>query len=151
VTRIGSPDPGIYDDYVGVLVWEARGRYVAYRADSNEREGVTVWTRVLDVRRGRLVVNVPSYTGAWEPRVDTAPAQSDHELLANGTVAWTTQLPPVAGGIREVRYARPGARPSDPPVASGTGIEPGSLALNNRYIYWTQDATPRSARLKPLP
>jgi hypothetical protein len=153
VTQISSRDSAdlLYEDPVRVLVWGARGRYVAYSAVVNRRDGAEVRVRVLDARARRLVTNVEEYTGSLLPQTDIGPPPTDRALLANGTVAWIALVPPATAGMREVRYKRPRDKTVTPLVASGTTIESASLALNNRYVYWTQDGTPRSSRLKPMP
>jgi hypothetical protein len=150
VTVISTDDTPIGNYLVSTQVWEARGRYVAHHAFEEYQSEVDVWIRVLDARTGRLVVNFWEYSGTYGPEESTPPA-SDHALLANGTLAWIAAARPVSSGVREVRYARPRDKTLTPLVASGTTIEPGSLALNNRYVYWSQDGAPRGLRLKPMP
>jgi hypothetical protein len=148
VTAISTADDaeGFYD--VDADVWDARGRYVSY-SQWEWYKDVIVRVRVLDARSGFLVVDNYTFDGSIEPGPTTWTA-SDHALLANGTVAWIEGEMP-ASDLREVRYTRPRDEGGGPFIGRSPTIEPGSLALSNRYVYWTQDGAPRSLRLMPMP
>ena len=114
-------------------VYDVRGSHVAYEYFETTRDGSAVLTRSLDVRTGRFTVNVEAFTGgARIADRDPVRAITAMSLLSSGAVAWISPLPSGNPAL-EVRYAAPDdVRLLD----MGTDVEPDSLAVSRRHVFW---------------
>jgi hypothetical protein len=114
----------------------------------SESNGVSV----LDLRTGRTIRQ--SATGPPEPTRNTgyedygAGPVASVVLRPNGDLAWIAETPTFrvtpAGRYQVYTLEASGRRM----IASGNDIEPSSLALAAKTIYWTQGGKPFSAPLK---
>lgn len=75
-------------------------------------------------------------------RLDPMYPASDLVLTPRGTVAWIRP----GSGTHDVVVVGPG-RPVLTTLDAGPGVEPGSLAIAGRRVYWTNSGSPRSAEL----
>ncbi len=101
-----------------------------------------------------VVVDVLRERTLYENWADSLPAGpsspdgvTDLEWGRSGELAWIVHDTELGGGpVVEVHTLIGGRRRL---VASAPDVEPGSLALTSRYVYWTQGAAARSAALRP--
>lgn len=121
------------------------GSVVAYEESSNRP--LVWWIIVRDLRSGRVLRRLRTNTPG---PVNTAGALEALVLKSDGAVAWVSQahLPTaVPNGPREYEVYAADATGESRLLASGPGIEPGSLALAGSMVYWTQEGRPLSAPL----
>jgi hypothetical protein len=123
-------------------------RYVAYRWTFYSYDVAIIHMRVLDARSGKKVTDPLAFRGARDPQPKTGYEVTGAALAPNGTVAWSVVLPDWLGDRRELRWARRGAGISTL-VSTSPTIEPGSVALNHRYLYWRDANTAMSVPLEP--
>jgi len=121
------------------------GSTVAYEEFAS-KSGVW-WIVVRDLRSGRVLRRLRTNTPG---PLNTAGAVEALVLKSDGAVAWVAQahLPTVvANAPREYEVYAADATGESRLLASGPGIEPGSLALAGSTVYWTQQGHPVSAPL----
>jgi hypothetical protein len=134
VTRLDRPAQDPMVPSVGARVREISGRFVGYVWVRFDRSGTVVRVKVVDARAGKVVTDVSAYTGSTDFHDQTGFEVTDFVLGANGDAAWAARRPP-RFATSEVRRAARGARRAER-VASSPGIEPGSVAMNRRFVYW---------------
>ena len=129
---VGRNDP--FEEGVAATI-DLAGFHVLFEEVGCDRD---VGCRASDVRLMDIRVPLEMRTVAWfeEPK---ASAATDLLLTRDRTAAW---IRPVAGGAQVAR-----ARPGEDVVvlASGAGVEPGSLATAGRRLYWTDEGRAESA------
>lgn len=136
VTPLSGPlPPDPFARRVSAQVRALSGRFVGYRWSVSQRDG-RIKMRVLDARRGSVVVDEVAFSGAGVSDTQQGFAMTDVLLSPSGGLAWAATLPEYFDGRREVRWARPGGRVSV--IAAAPDIEPRSLALSAKYLYWQQ-------------
>jgi hypothetical protein len=121
------------------------GSTVAYEESSNRP--LAWWIIVRDLRSGRVLRRLRTNTPG---PVNTAGAVEALVLKSNGAVAWVAQahLPTaIPNGPREYEVYAADATGESRLLASGSGIEPASLALAGSTVYWTQQGHAVSAPL----
>lgn len=103
---------------------------------------------VLDLRSGRVVRSVA--TGIHKPEQGSYVGVGealDIVVKSDGSVAWITEnyeMSFMAPPFYEVHLSD---KKGDRLLASGTDVQPASLALAGSTLYWTQDEQPSSATL----
>jgi hypothetical protein len=121
------------------------GSTVAYEEFSS-RSGAW-WVVVRDLSSGRVLRRLRTNTPG---PLNTAGALETLVLKSDGAVAWVAQahLPTaVPNGPREYEVYAADATGESRLLASGSGIEPASLALAGSTVYWIQGGRPVSASL----
>jgi hypothetical protein len=124
------------------------GTVVAYEKSSNggfSHPGAKWQVVVRDLRNGRMLHKVP--TGVRnDPQVrpDNGIGPTTAIVVkSDGSVAWIVQTNPGAGTYQVHALDGTGGRV----LASGSDIDPSSLALAGSTLYWTQGGKPASAVL----
>lgn len=131
------------------------GSMVAYESFETGPEEGRWYVVVKNLRNGRLIRHIPTGTPITKERYFTGVGTVVSIVLKNnGSVAWLAKdfdrsRPEGALGP-EISfydiYAAEGA--TTRLLASGTNINPSSLALAGSTVYWTQAGKPASAQLK---
>jgi hypothetical protein len=122
------------------------GRYVAYELAFVGREETHFDVRVRNLRSGRWVHRLPANSAPETSPISTSsPGVTDLALARNGAVAWITRDPYVNPATLEVHKADADGHAQ---LDTGAGIDPGSLALSGKTIYWLSNGTPRTATLR---
>ncbi len=124
------------------------GAFVAYeefRTKGAFERGEAIWRVVVrDLRNGRVLRRLP--TGVFSPPEPATIGAGEAVAIvvkSDGAVAWIAETDGETGQ-REVHAAdATGSRI----LASGTSIDPASLALGGGTLYWTQEGKPMSATL----
>lgn len=108
-------------------------------------EGRAEWVIfVRDLRTGRVLHKVPTGTSTVKGWVGVGPIDA-LVVKSDGAVAWIASLVGEGQHGYEVHAVdKTGSRL----VASGTSIDPRSLALAGSTLYWTQGGVPMSAPLQ---
>jgi membrane protease YdiL (CAAX protease family) len=127
------------------------GSIVAYQEFQNEEgtfssaEGHESWQIIVrDLRSGRVVREVPTGTPTPpSPRLIGAGFATEIVVKSDGALAWIVEsgVLPSAFEVHAVDWA--GSRL----LASGSDIDPHSLALSGNTLYWTQGGSALSAFL----
>ena len=146
VRRLDRPNPGIAMTASAATAFASRDRFLAHEIYVSGRSRSDVTVRVVDLASGKRVLEAQAYEGAESAQVNAKPV-TDLELLGDGTAAWISPRPDETGAS-EVRVARPHTG-SSVLLASSTAVDPRSLAMNRRYVYWSE--RDGSLRRAPLP
>jgi hypothetical protein len=121
------------------------GSTVAYEESSNRP--LAWWIIIRNLRNGRVLRRLRTNTPG---PVNTLGSVEALVLKSNGAVAWVAQahLPTaIPNGPREYEVYAADATGESRLLASGSGIEPASLALAGSTVYWTQQGHAVSAPL----
>lgn len=123
-----------YDETIRVL--RISGKYVGYSAVA-DNDPDTASVRVIDVRRGTL------------ERLDRRGGTvTDLELRPSGSVAWISRLPDGRPAV-PLRYeVYSGGDGETELIDEGTDVDPRSLVLRQRTLYWTRGGVRRSVTLR---
>jgi hypothetical protein len=136
IVRLDSPnaDPGVATR-ARAKVCAMRGSYVAYRVAISSRLDLISRMRVLDVRRGRVRLAVNTVSGS---DADSQDIYLECQLDGTGALAWSSGRP-ASSTFRELLFAEPGSAGSagSRRLACGDGIDDGSLAVNDDFVYWS--------------
>lgn len=131
------------------------GRYLGHSAvhfddDAPIEPGVELLVSVRDVKRDRcirgLLANPPDGDTSFSYD-DADPGVTDLELTSQGGLAWIVAGRPNRDDYFYVQKADGTGRAV---LDEGTAIEPRSLAISGRRIYWMSGGTPRTAVLDGL-
>jgi hypothetical protein len=128
------------------------GRYLGYdAADADDGQpGVALLVAVRDVKRDRCIrgflANPPDGDLSFSYD-DAEPGVTDLELTGDGGLAWIVSGRPDRDDYFYVQKNDGGGRAV---LDEGTTIDPSSLALSGRRIYWMNAGVPRSATLDGL-
>lgn len=122
------------------------GTLVAYERFSTDGEGESsFWIIVRDLRSGRTLHRVPTGTPVSpNTQVTGNGFASDIAVKGDGAVAWINENE-VGKAIEYQVHALD--RTGNRLFATGTDIDPHSLALAGSTLYWTQGGKPFSTRL----
>lgn len=117
------------------------GRMVAFQYQSNDAEGITA-IEVFDVRRRLSIILADVYTGSFNPHLEADEAVRDLVLDPDGAITWIAHRP---DGVYEVRTVTPEA--FDIAILDESAdINPTSLAVTRRFIYWQSAGTAKVAK-----
>jgi hypothetical protein len=124
------------------------GTVVAYEKSSNggfSHPGAKWQVVVRDLRNGRMLHKVPTGTrNDPQVRPDNGIGPTTAIVVkSDGSVAWIVETNPGAGTYQVHALDSTGGRV----LASGSDIDPSSLALAGSTVYWTQGGKPASAVL----
>jgi hypothetical protein len=125
-------------------VYGLAGRYAAVFVTTTDNEGEgPAGLAVADLRTGgrRVVQDLGSLEETGPQRIDKA------VVRATGDVAWADSTPQPDGSML-VRIARKNRAAGSPTILDrGSAIDPQSLHLDGTHITWTDNGSPKSARL----
>lgn len=127
------------------------GRYLGTaRIDFDRKQpiypGVDLTVAVRDVKRPRCVTGFraqPPHSESWRYD-DREPGVTDLELTSQGALAWIASGAPNRDDYFYVQKADGAGRAV---LDEGPAIDPRSLAISGRRIYWTNAGEPRTAVL----
>jgi hypothetical protein len=139
----------------GSGLYTLAGTTVAFTGQFSKSPGVGVevelsWLRVVNLRSGRTLHNVPTGTLPCEhpPQFSGVGSVASLVLKEDGAIAWIVSdhesLCPVPAGTREVHALD---STGERVLAIGTNIAPHSLALAGSTVHWTQGGKRASAPL----
>jgi hypothetical protein len=132
-------------DYFRAESIRLAGPYVGYELAFIGRSSF-FRVQVRDLRNGRWLRRLPAMTpGSDQNHSGVKPGVSDLELARNGAVAWIARNPYVDPPTVEVHKADADGHAQ---LDAGAGIDPGSLALSGKRIYWLKDGQPITATLR---
>lgn len=142
--HLGDVGPaGMFSDRISPV--RLAGRYVAtaeeYTASSGDALGA-----VIEVRNLLTGALVHRFQSPGDPNTYDI---TDLELRSNGSVAWIARI--VQGVPATTAYevrTFPTTESHTTIVDAGPAIDPRSLALSRKTLYWTRDGAPRSTTLK---
>jgi hypothetical protein len=146
--RILGPAVDCPLDCLGVRSIALTERFVAFEAFDNGTRDASDYDRVVvvDLQSGSSrVADAGGHTrfAGDPPYKPPAPGSvTDLVLNVNGHVAWISQDDSGQSRTYLVRTRSAGKAVT---LASGPGIQPGSLAAAGARVYWTQDGVARSA------
>jgi hypothetical protein len=131
------------------------GRYMAYASYDFDRKqptepGVWLSVAVRDVKRDRCIRGMQANPPDNDMTVrydDAHPGVTDLELTSQGALAWIVSGRPNRDDYFYVQKADESGRAV---LDEGTAIDPGSLAISGRRIYWLNGGAPRTALLDGL-
>lgn len=135
-------NPIAAETYVGRV--RLAGRFVAFSDHITGRWGQGFTIEVVDLRSGKRRT-------AWgiPPRRDSGQSADVESIVLrkNGSAAWMYVFRASPEATLE-RFVAKLDGDGQARLAEGADIEPGSLALANATVYWTQAGQPRSAPLR---
>lgn len=133
-------------DYFRAEEIRLAGRYVGYELAFIGRLDSHHMVRVRDLRTGRWVVHRDAIAGNIALDDRTGPGGvSDLELTRSGAVAWIAHNRYVQPHTIEVHKVDADGHAK---LAFGAGIDPHSLALSGKRIYWLENGRPQTATLR---
>jgi hypothetical protein len=117
------------------------GHYLGYSYDESGMEDYTT-VRVMDIRTGRLRHNADGITQLGTPDFNQKPGVTDLELRPSGDVAWIARNIYVQPMRLEVFKLDAQGRTL---LDAKSQIDPNSLAISGKRIYWTTGAQVQGA------
>jgi hypothetical protein len=127
---------------ISVRQLRVRGDMLAYEIRQSRLE-LELGVAVIDVRRGRELLDVDALSTLGPPTQSSRSAITALDVTAQGVPVWIARNPYADPEVHEVATVRAGKREQ---LASSTAIAPRSLALaDDRTAYWLDGGVVRSA------